>query len=127
MGNIISILSLIISSASIITILVFILKLINYMAKKIKIDTQNIKLDEFMSRLDNLVKTSVISTNQIIVSPLKEANSFAQIDKEEAFVSCKEKILNSINESDIKLLEPNLINLDEWISTRIEYYVKLNK
>lgn len=127
MNSIINVIEIIVIGLSILSLLFFIIKFLNSTSKEIRLDTTDIKINAYINRLDNIVKTSVIAINQTMVNPLKESNSFFLLDKEEAFESCKENIYKALQNNQKDLYTPYLSNLDEWINTRIEYYVKLNK
>jgi len=85
------------------------------------------RLDEASSniiKLDTLIDTCVGSINQKMVSHLKKENSFAQSDKEEAFNECRKMIYSVSSSNELEELSYLGINMDAWINTRIEYFVR---
>jgi formiminotetrahydrofolate cyclodeaminase len=74
--------------------------------------------------LDEAIKSSVVSINKGMVNDLKAAGSFYQMNREEAFLSCRNNITNIMNEKGIKNIGSGINDINSWIDDRIEYYVK---
>ncbi len=117
----------IVLAASIAVLLFFIL---GFAAAKCRtMDSKSVYLKEQRSleALDDIIKSSVIYTNQKLVNPQKKLETFFQQDKEEAFQTTKEKIYNTLKDSHMDIVATTLKNPEEWIDNRIEYYVRLHK
>ncbi len=77
--------------------------------------------------LDEIIKSSVVSINKGMVNDLKVSSSFYQMNREEAFLSCRNNIIKIINEKGFKNLESGIGDINSWIDERIEYYVNKEK
>ncbi|MCX8130412.1 MAG: hypothetical protein N3I35_09965 [Clostridia bacterium] len=127
MNSLISLFSFFILASSIVVTLFFTIRLIDVIRRNINSDLKNNEFQKNFVQLDEIIESNVIATNQSLVNILKESNTFCQLDKEEAFESCKEKIYKMLKENAGRSSYRYLVNLDEWINGRIEYYVRANK
>jgi len=73
--------------------------------------------------LNQTIKASVTATSQTTVDKTKLDTHSLQLEYEEVFVKSKERIFKIIDRNDLKFLEPHIGNIDEWINSRIEYYL----
>jgi len=127
MINIIHILSMIMIISAILVLLAFGMKMLSSLYRESKFVNGSETTREIMSQLNDTIKLSVMITNKSIVEKLKQSDSFLQQDKEEAFYEAKNRVLSIANEEDLKKLQPYINNIDEWINSRIEYYVRVSK
>ena len=104
--------------------------LITWLKAKVRVTEDGIshyRSGEALTRLDDTIKCSVISTNRTMADMLKKSGSFTQQDREEAFALTRRKI-SMLNDLE-KLREfcAYIGNLDEWINNRIEYHMRKAK
>lgn len=97
--------------------------LFTLLRKKVKDD----KIARLLTRIENIVKQTVILVNQTYVDALKDADMFDAEAQKAAFKMCKEKVLAMLNEESIKAIAETFGDFDEWIRTLIEAYVRENK
>lgn len=97
--------------------------LFTLLRKKIKDE----KLARLLSRVENIVKQTVILINQTYVDALKEEGLFDKEAQKAAFEMCKEKVLAMLNDEAIVALAETFGDYEEWIRTLIEAYVRENK
>lgn len=97
--------------------------LFTLLRKKIKDE----KLARLLSRVENIVKQTVILVNQTYVDALKEEGLFDKEAQKAAFEMCKEKVLAMLNDEAIVAIAETFGDYEEWIRTLIEAYVRENK
>ena len=97
--------------------------LFSLLRKKIKDE----KLARLLSRVENIVKQTVILINQTYVDALKEEGLFDKEAQKAAFEMCKEKVLAMLNDEAIVAIAETFGDYEEWIRTLIEAYVRENK
>ena len=97
--------------------------LFTLLRKKIKDE----KLARLLTRVENIVKQTVILINQTYVDALKEEGLFDKEAQKAAFEMCKEKVLAMLNDETIIALAETFGDYEEWIRTLIEAYVRENK
>ena len=97
--------------------------LFTLLRKKIKDE----KLARLLSRVENIVKQTVILINQTYVDALKEEGLFDKEAQKAAFEVCKEKVLAMLNDEAIVAIAETFGDYEEWIRTLIEAYVRENK
>ena len=120
-------LSVLVSCACVIIILVN-LKISSNKRHKISTSCNIVSnAESTLSNLDIIIETCVVSINQKMVSTLKEINSFAQSDKEEAFNECQKMISTLTSNKTYEALNCLGIDSDGWIKARIEYFVRKHK
>lgn len=127
MSETLLIIALIISS---LCVIVFFISLKLTSSKRQKLNNSCSRITEaesIISNLDVIIDTCVSSINQKMVSSLKEANSFVQSDKEEAFNECKKMVYSVASNKTIEALECLGMNAEGWINSRIEYFVRKHK
>lgn len=127
MINIIYALSTIVIICAILLILAFGVRILSSLYKESRFVNNSEKANEIINQLDETIRLSVMITNKSFVDKLKQSNSFLQQDKEEAFYEAKNRTLNLIDEEDLTLIQAYINDSDEWINSRIEYYVRLLK
>ena len=97
--------------------------LFTLLRKKIKDE----KLARLLSRVENIVKQTVILVNQTYVDALKEEGLFDKEAQKAAFEMCKDKVLAMLNDEAIVAIAETFGDYEEWIRTLIEAYVRENK
>lgn len=97
--------------------------LFTLLRKKIKDE----KLARLLTRVENIVKQTVILINQTYVDALKEEGLFDKEAQKAAFEMCKEKVLAMLNDEAIIAIAETFGDYEEWIRTLIEAYVRENK
>ena len=97
--------------------------LFTLLRKKIKDE----KLARVISRVENIVKQTVILINQTYVDALKEEGLFDKEAQKAAFEMCKDKVLAMLNDEAIVAIAETFGDYEEWIRTLIEAYVRENK
>ena len=85
------------------------------------------KLARLLTRVENIVKQTVILINQTYVDALKEEGLFDKEAQKAAFEMCKEKVLAMLNDEAIVAIAETFGDYEEWIRTLIEAYVRENK
>ncbi|SHJ66802.1 hypothetical protein SAMN02745975_02599 [Geosporobacter subterraneus DSM 17957] len=124
MSSLLYIISTTVIIGSILVVLYYCAKLLSAINNREKTIKNHKKIDEIMSKLDNTIMQSVMTVNKSMVNNLKEADSFFQQEKEEAFLEAKDRVMKIITEEDLQFLESYMEDVNEWINNRIEYYVK---
>ena len=97
--------------------------LFSLLRKKIKDE----KLARLLSRVENIVKQTVILINQTYVDALKEEGLFDKEAQKAAFEMCMEKVLTMLNDEAIVAIAETFGDYEEWLRTLIEAYVRENK
>ena len=97
--------------------------LFTLLRKKVKDE----KLARLLTRVENIVKQTVILVNQTYVDALKEEGLFDKEAQKAAFEMCKEKVLAMLNDETIVAVTETFGDYEEWIRTLIEAYVRENK
>ncbi|MBQ1570024.1 MAG: hypothetical protein IIZ78_02775 [Clostridiales bacterium] len=85
------------------------------------------KLARLLTRVENIVKQTVILINQTYVDALKEEGLFDKEAQKAAFDMCKEKVLAMLNDETIVAIAETFGDYEGWIRTLIEAYVRENK
>lgn len=101
--------------------------LVPMLASWLRSKTQNEKLRSMITDIESVVKTAVDYTEQVFVSKLKAAGEWNDSAKEEAKKETAEAVLSMILDSTRDMLEANQIDIEEYISTRIEAYIQSKK
>ena len=97
--------------------------LFTLLRKKVKDE----KIARLLTRVENIVKQTVILINQTYVDALKEEGLFDKEAQKAAFEMCKEKVLAMLNDESIVAIAETFGDYEEWIRTLIEAYVRENK
>lgn len=105
----------------------FAVKWINAKANNIKSNTKDQMVQKYISMLNETIVAAVIAANQTYVDALKEKDAFTKAAQEEAFRRVYNTVYTSLTEEAKRYLEEFIGDLDEYIKTRIEEQVKLNK
>ena len=108
-------------------LLLYLISLLSYAIKRKEAFRKESRFYESIERLDEVVRKSVVATNQKLVSNLKKSGNFYQIDKEEAFYQTLSAVTDIVREEDLSVISSHIKDPAEWINSRIEYYVKLEK
>lgn len=88
---------------------------------------ENDAFDKYITIAEDAVCTSVSAISQTIVDTAKKSGQFTQTAREEAFNSAKEKALTIMGAATQTALKEAYGDLDSWIDSKIEYYVKATK
>jgi len=83
-----------------------------------------------IKQAEDFVSTAVVETNQILVDNLKAANEDGKLSKDEmvkAFNNTYKRVLELMGDEFKAQLEIFVPNTEEWIKSKIEYYVNMNK
>ena len=97
--------------------------LFTLLRKKVKDE----KIARLLTRVENIVKQTVILINQTYVDALKEEGLFDKEAQKAAFEMCKDKVLAMLNDEAIVAIAETFGDYEEWIRTLIEAYVRENK
>lgn len=87
----------------------------------------NETVSKYISMAENAIETAVISVNQTFVENMKKKGTFDQDAMVESFLMAKDTAAAMIGESARKVLKSAFGDLDLWIESKIEYYVKQHK
>lgn len=104
-------------------LLFYILKLLASWKKNSETQCSHENIAKQIKELDKLIISSIAVTDQLIVDPLKKQCVFCQQDKEEALSETKNRIKASLDFIDLYCLNSTIGNIDEWINSRIEYFI----
>ncbi len=127
MSNTIAVISLVVITISCLVMLYYVYKLTKARISCFDRECSLEKAISLFNHIDSLIRTHVTSLNQTLVDKLKNTESFTQLDKDEAFESCRENIYKCLTGYDTNILKPYVNDIHEWIKNRIEYYVKILK
>ena len=85
------------------------------------------KTKKYVQMLSDTITNCVIATNQTYVDTLKDKNAFDEEAQKVAFEKTYQAIVKTLNEEAYKYLQNVYGDLDEYIKTRIESEVKMQK
>lgn len=116
------------------TLLLYWLKILTAKAKA-KLEEIEDEIDrkytqDLIKQAEDFVSTAVVETNQILVDNLKAANEDGKLSKDEivkAFNHTYKRVLELMGDEFKAQLEIFVPNTEEWIKSKIEYYVNMNK
>jgi hypothetical protein len=95
--------------------------------KQIKEKTENDMTDKYLCMLEDTITKAVIATTQTYVEALKNKNAFDEEAQKEAFTRTYNAVIAVLNEDAYKYLTSAVGDLESYITTRIEYNVKVCK
>lgn len=100
---------------------------LNAKKKQIKENTDNEIAHKYLDMLEDSILKSVIATTQTYVDNLKDKNAFDEEAQKEAFKKTYDAVVLSLTEEAKIYLSTIIGDLDTYITTRIEYNVKMTK
>lgn len=127
MSDLLPLIAWLVSTGCFVLLLYYFISYLSMLVERMDSDIKSKSFSDALARLDNIIENNVISTNQKLVISLKKSADFYQIDKEEAFYQTVSSIDSTIRESDLFAISPYIGNTREWINSRVEYFVKLEK
>ncbi|MCX8130414.1 MAG: hypothetical protein N3I35_09975 [Clostridia bacterium] len=90
--------------------------------------TNGKELSMYADIAENAVITAVTAVNQVYVDELKRKNGkLTAYEQKVAFEMAKEKVLNILGDTTLKVLGTLYKDFDAWLDSRIEYYVNQSK
>ena len=101
--------------------------LVPMLAAWLRSKTQNEKLRSMITDIENTVKTCVDNTEQTIVSALKESSGWTDEAKAKAKADTIEAVVNMLLDSTVNTLTTNQIDIEEYVSAKIEAYIQQKK
>ena len=101
----------------------FIKQGINYL----KSYTYTKQQQNFLDSVQNLIIDCVECTNQTFVDELKKENSFDLDAQRQALQITYERVINLLTPKNIEILSTYTNDIEEWIKTIIESYIKSSK
>lgn len=87
----------------------------------------NETVNKYIDLADNIIETAVVSVNQTFTDALKKSGTFDTAAAAEAFEKAKQIVLSSLGDAAKGVLQDVYGDLNNYITARIEYYVKKNK
>ena len=100
---------------------------LNAKKKEVKEKTDNEVAHKYLDMLEDTILKSVISTTQTYVDALKEKNAFDAEAQKNAFQMSYDAIMRTLTEEAKLYLNTIVGDLEAYITTRIEYNVKVTK
>jgi predicted Holliday junction resolvase-like endonuclease len=95
--------------------------------KQIKEKTESDTVDKYLGMLEDTITKAVIATTQTYVEALKNKNAFDEEAQKEAFKKTYDAVIAVLTEDAKKYLVEAVGDLESYITTRIEYNVKVCK
>ena len=105
----------------------YLVKLIRKKNKELDEKVSNKISKKYIDMLADTITDCVVSTNQTYVDALKAANAFDKEAQKKAFELTYNKIMNVLTEDAKEYLTTIYGDLEIYITTKIEYEVKLYK
>jgi len=97
--------------------------------KQLTESIKNEKLKKYLGVAEDAIKTAVLSISQTYVDTFKKENSFTVDAQKSAFMLAKTRALSIMGDKALEVLKEELSGgeVDLWIESKIEQYVKINK
>jgi len=107
----------------------YIISFIELKTKQLTESIKNEKLKKYLGVAEDAIKTAVLAVSQVYVDTFKKENAFTVDEQKNAFMIAKQKALSIMGEKTIEVLNEELSSgeVDLWIESKIEQYVKINK
>lgn len=107
----------------------YIISFIELKTKQLTENIKNEKLKKYLGVAEDAIKTAVLAVSQVYVDTFKKENAFTVDEQKKAFMIAKQKALSIMGEKTIDVLKEELSSgeVDLWIESKIEQYVKINK
>lgn len=106
---------------------IVLIRLIHNFATKAKQEAKNEKVNFYINLLESTIKNAVTATNQTYVNALKEQGKFDESAQTFAFSKTKKTVTDILGEDGKKILEAVIKDLDIYIDSKIEAFVKEEK
>lgn len=100
---------------------------LNQKNKQIKEKTNSEVARKYLDMLEDSIMKSVIATTQTYVEALKDKNAFDAEAQKIAFKMSYDAVMSTLTDEAKKYLTTIVSDLDSYITTRIEYNVKVCK
>lgn len=98
--------------------------------KSIEDENDRKYVQEVFAKVEDLIYTAVVETNQTLVENLKKANTDGKLTKEEMLkaFNCTYDRVSSLMSAELTHDFNSVVdNTEDWIASKIEYYVNMNK
>ena len=95
---------------------------------ELEIDKQFVR--SVIEQAEDFISTAVIETNQVLVDALKEKNEDGKLSAEEvklAFNTTLSKVYDLMDKDMLESLDMVVADTRKWITSKIEYYINMNK
>lgn len=95
---------------------------------ELEIDKQFVR--SVIEQAEDFISTAVIETNQTLVDALKEKNIDGKLSSEEvklAFNTTLSKVYELMDKDMLESLDMVVADTQKWITSKIEYYINMNK
>lgn len=100
---------------------------LNTKTNELKQKVNNEKLTKYIDIAEDAIETAVVSVTQTFVDALKKEGNFDEVAMRIAFTEAKNKAILIMGDSAREALKQAYGDLDAWINSKIEFYVKQNK
>ena len=100
---------------------------LNAKKNQIKENTDSEIAHKYLDMLEDTILKNVIATTQTYVQSLKDKNAFDEEAQKEAFKKTYDAVVISLTDEAKKYLNTIIGDLGTYITTRIEYNVKVTK
>ena len=100
---------------------------LNAKKKEVKAKTDNEVAHKYLDMLEDTIMKSVIATTQTYVEALKDKNAFDAEAQKIAIKMSYDAVMSTLTDEAKKYLTTIVSDLDSYITTRIEYNVKVCK
>lgn len=87
----------------------------------------NATASKYIEKAEDTICTTVIAVSQAIVDTQKKNGTFDQVAAEEAFKTARQQAVTIMGQAALDVLKEVYGDVDQWIATKIEYYVSQNK
>lgn len=98
--------------------------------KSIEDENDRKYVQEVFAKVEDLIYTAVVETNQTLVENLKKANTDGKLTKEEMLkaFNCTYDRVSSLMSAELTHDFNSVVdNTEDWIASKIEYYVNMSK
>lgn len=100
------------------------LRLLNIYINKAKEQIDNEKINLYIDKVGDIVKSSVLATEQTLVKSAKSSNSWSLDLQKKAFNECLNNVKTILGHQGLALLKDVCGDIDKYIGTLIESNVK---
>lgn len=102
-------------------------KYLNGLAENIKSKTSNEVTYQYIDLAESAISSSVVAVMQIFVETLKKNGTWNEDTQKEAFGMAKDRALAIMGTATKEVLNLVVDDVEQWIDTKIEQYVRLYK
>lgn len=103
------------------------IKGLNLVAQALENKIKNDNYNKYITAGEKAIETAVTAVGQTYVDSLKKSGSFDKAAQAEAFEQARQKTISILGTDAKQALTTIYGDLDTYISSRLEYYVKQNK